>query len=430
MPQIITKNLRVFLAKEFINSFLNTSNNTMYTFIGKNTSWPDDTNPPAPAYNYFTENNAWHNIVALKKINFNDIKLVIPRIDWASGTKYTRFDDTITNLFSSNFYVLTLPEYKVYLCIDNNNNNFSFNKPTGTSTSIFQTADGYKWKYLYSLTDTDILKFLTLNYMPVNQNIDVAAASVGGQIHSFRINNGGLNFTSNPFISVKGNGKNFSGTVTLGSGVITGITINNPGNNYTYANVIITGNGSNANIQAIISPITGHGRDIFEDLGAHYVLLNTRLNYSEGNGDFPIVNEYRNIGIINNPIDSTGNIASALTLRATNKITGTILSGTFSLDENVTSNIGYSNATVLSANIETPNVVINVLSLDKQLEGNTAFSVGELITGDVSGATAKIVKIESSEFKNYSGKMLYIENREPITRAFDQAENIHIVIEF
>jgi hypothetical protein len=77
-----------------------------------------------------------------------------------------------------------LPEYNVYKCISNNFGSISTAKPSGKSTSIVQTADGYRWKYMYSLTDADLLKFLTTNYMAINVNDDVVSTAVPGTIDS------------------------------------------------------------------------------------------------------------------------------------------------------------------------------------------------------------------------------------------------------
>lgn len=430
MPQIITTNFRVYQASEFVESFADSSNNSIYTFIGKSLPWANENSPPSPENNINAEREAWQSAVALKKVNSNDVKQVIPRYDWASGTVYSRYDDRDTNLYSKQFYVLALPEYKVYLCIDNNYGNQSSIKPTGISTSIFTTADGYKWKYLYSLSDTDILKFLTRSYMPVNINNDVASAAVGGQIQSFIISNGGNDYPTNTTLTVEGNGTNFAGTPIISGGTITGVSITNPGSGYTYANVKLSLPGSNALLIPILTPYNGHGKDLHESLGAFYVTINTRLNFSEGNGDFPVLNEYRTVGLIKNPLDSNSNVASSTTLCATTKLIAAPLSGTFSLDESLVSNVNLSNVTILSANVVSPNVELHVLPLDTQLKNSVAFSVGNGITGLTSGATGRIRQVINPEVTRFTGKVLYIENRPPITRSFDQAENIHIVIEF
>ena len=44
--------------------------------------------------------------------------------------------------------------FNVYKCLDNNGNAASTVEPTGTSSSILTTGDGYKWKYMYTLSAT------------------------------------------------------------------------------------------------------------------------------------------------------------------------------------------------------------------------------------------------------------------------------------
>ena len=39
--------------------------------------------------------------------------------------------------------------------------------PTGTSTNILTTADGYKWKFMYSISASDVIKFVTSDFIPV-----------------------------------------------------------------------------------------------------------------------------------------------------------------------------------------------------------------------------------------------------------------------
>ena len=38
---------------------------------------------------------------------------------------------------------------------------------TGTSTNILTTADGYKWKFMYSISASDVIKFVTSDFIPV-----------------------------------------------------------------------------------------------------------------------------------------------------------------------------------------------------------------------------------------------------------------------
>ena len=54
----------------------------------------------------------------------------------------------------------------------------------------------------------------------------------------------------------------------------------------------------------------------------------------------------------------------------------------------------------------------------------------ESILGIVSGATAKVSSIFSSEILPNNGDVYYVENKTPITRSLDQTDLLHLVIEF
>ena len=58
------------------------------------------------------------------------------------------------------------------------------------------------------------------------------------------------------------------------------------------------------------------------------------------------------------------------------------------------------------------------------------FRNGEIIVGKTSGAAANIISNTSPEVSHDSGKIIYVENRTPVSRFPDQAENLHLVIEF
>jgi hypothetical protein len=331
-----------------------------------------------------------------------------------------------------------LPEYNVYKCISNNFGSISTAKPSGKSTSIVQTADGYRWKYMYSLTDADLLKFLTTNYMAINVNDDVVSTAVPGTIDSIVITNQGVGYASNVTSNIFGTGAQaiVSNISINSSGSLTSMTINPAytGRNYTFANVSIDRNGSNgvnAAAYAVISPVNGHGSDPLYELGAKYVMINSRLDYAEGGGDFPVVNDYRRIAIVKDPVsNTTGNIATEITLDCTSTLILANASSNFTLDEIIIGNTTNANALVVSSNIIGDNTYIRYIAPENLKFGNLIFSVGESISGNTSLTTAQIIGKSSPEVVLNTGKFLYVENRSKITRQSDQAENIHIVIEF
>ena len=436
MAQIITENFRVFNATQFVEYVADTNN--LYLFIGRPQSWDNEPTAPTPVNVPYQDTLYWSDTVALKRIIPNDFKQVVLRKNWSAGVVYYQYDNASSTLYGSNFYVLT-QDNNVYKCISNNFGTASSIKPTGTSTNVITTSDGYQWKYLYSLSDTDLLKFLTGDFMPVNLNYDVLNTAIKGTIDNFVVTNIGNNYSiaSNISVNILGDGLNARiGNVFLsGANTIDRITLNTSGSGYTFANLSIldSGGGSNATAGAIVSPINGHGSDVFTELGARYVMINTRLNYAEGAGDFPVVNDYRRIGIIKNPTsNATSTIATETTLDATITLNVSNVTGTFSLDEYISGDNTNSNAFIVSANanVASGNVTIRYITPIELFSGNIIFSAGETIRGANSLAVGTISGITPAEVKKNTGQILYVENRAKITRASDQAENIHIVIEF
>jgi hypothetical protein len=280
MAQIITENFRVFNATRFIEYVVDTNN--LYLFIGRPQGWDNEPTAPTPVNVPYQDTLYWADTVALKRIVPNDFKQVVLRKNWSAGVVYSQYDNASSTLYGSNFYVLT-QDNNVYKCISNNFGAASSVKPTGVSTNVITTSDGYRWKYLYSLSDTDLLKFLTGDFMPVNLNYDVSLTSIKGSVDNAVVINAGSSYLTNSNITViilgDGTGESIGSVLITGANTIDRIVIDNPGSNYTYANLVIQGGGGgNAIARAIVSPINGHGSDVLTELGARYVMINTRLN--------------------------------------------------------------------------------------------------------------------------------------------------------
>ena len=61
-----------------------------------------------------------------------------------------------------------------------------------------------------------------------------------------------------------------------------------------------------------------------------------------------------------------------------------------------------------------------------------SFRANETITSTVSGVTASAntSAVVGGDFLKFSGDVLYVENRSPVTRADDQIEDVKLIIEF
>ena len=171
MPSTHSKNLEIFNAKRFKESVSGSSPSNVYLTIGKTTPWPSESNPPNPTTSVVDVFNVYKNMLGGKKITGNDIRHCVPRFDWSSGRVWNQYEDYWDSLLlktpDNPFYVIT-DDFNVYKCLSNNYGAVSTVKPTSTSTSLpFQTSDKYVWKYMYSVSAEDQLKFTTPDFIPV-----------------------------------------------------------------------------------------------------------------------------------------------------------------------------------------------------------------------------------------------------------------------
>ena len=476
MAAIITEKFRLHNAKEFKQSATETGN-AMYMFIGRPLSWTDDNNPPTPVDSLNDEYDAYANMVALKKVSSTDVSHAIIRRDWTSGTAYDEYRHNYTSsntatsgastLWASTFYVVT-SDYNVYKVISNNGGANSTVMPTGTSTSILTTADGYKWKFMYSISASDVIKFVTSDFIPVktigakaavdgdvgglgsaasddnSAQWDVENGATDGTIEHARVTAGGSSYgsdgTSN--VAISGDGSSGQLTVTVSSGAITAVAINAVGSGYSVASIdnsllqtATSSTGTGASFDIIISPKNGHGADPVEELGGNYVIANSRLEYAEGSGDFPTDNDFRQIGLIVNPTDAGGNtLSTATTLSALNRLTLNSGATMPVVDDTIANAASVVSGTAVGkvVSIDSTNRYIYFLpsadavgNFNSFSATNTIFvgstSKGVISSGGVSGAYPEVSR--------NSGDIVYLENRGAVARAADQIEDIKLIIE-
>ena len=486
MPAIITDKFRIHNSEQFHEAFSESSGNTMYLGIGRPQAFATstrgdsrtnnegtDTAPVTPADNINSQHFPYDDMLAAKKITSSDITFAVPRRNWTTGTVYDvyrhdygEYATGTTTAISSNsgastlhdatFYVLTGAR-NVYKCLDNNNNANSTVEPTGTDVTILETADGYRWKYMYTLSASQQANFLSTDFMAVSTNSTVSSAAVDGAINVCKIKTAGSGGTDGTHtgIAIRGDGSSGEVSVTVTSGAVTAVTVTTPGTGYTFgtiSNAQIVAAGATgltgAEIDVIIEPKGGHGFNAVEELGGFYVMLNTSLEGTESanTSDFSVANDFRKITLIRDP-DSGGSAATTTTLRATKAVNVTGVSGTFTVDEEINqATTGAVGKVVEWDSVNNILYYIQTRHTDEGIDSNgnlTAFSGTNVITGQSSGATGTPTTTTStinsqsftsgysaSEIDADSGDILYIENRAPITRAADQTENIKLVIEF
>lgn len=169
LTDALQNNFRTAFIEEIKSAFDPISKDNYYLFFGKTSPWTDETTPPTVIDGVASHNEALRNSLFSIRIDERNTSLVIPRFDWSSGTAYDEYDDTIDlhDVGSLKKYYVLVDADRVYKCISNNNGRTSTQKPTTTDTHIFTTSDGYQWKFLYKLTETQ-KDFLTDEYIPLS----------------------------------------------------------------------------------------------------------------------------------------------------------------------------------------------------------------------------------------------------------------------
>ena len=309
-----------------------------------------------------------------------------------------------TNLFDATFYVLNSAN-NVYKVLDNNGNAQSTVEPTGTSTSILTTGDGYKWKFMYSLSASQQVNFLSTDFMAVATDSTVSSAAVDGAINIIKIKTAGSSGADGTHtgVPIRGDGSSGVCSVTVSSGAVTAVTVTTPGTGYTFAYIRVADINSagatgltGTELDVIIEPKGGHGKDAVDELGGFFVMTNTNFEGAEtsNSGDFNTTNDFRRVSIIKDP-NSGGSAATATTLRGVKAILLSGSPGSFTVDEKITQAttgavgrvVEYDSTNKILYYIQTR---FNNFGLDTN--GNlTAFSGTNTITGADSGATGNTI---------------------------------------
>jgi len=488
MAAIITEKFRQHNAEQFFESFSEASASTYYLFIGKSspfsvsTSGGDDNSPPTPNDDVVLEQHKWDSMLAAKLISSSDVVYCAPRRNWTNSTTYDMYEHDIsvsnptssgaTNLWDSTFYFMTT-EYKVYKVLDNNGGTaYSGVEPTTTSAIPFELG-GYTLQYMYTLSVSNIDKFLTSDFIPVVTDSTISTAAVNGSIDTVRITAGSGYTDGTYYTAIDGDGSSGIVEIVVSGGAIqpqgsSGTNVFAAGTGYTFATLDLTdtysdnaltlsssiGAGTGGSVTPIISPRGGHGFNAVEELGAHYVMMNTKLEQAEGD-DVTVANDFREVGIVKDPFNfGTTTVSSASTRRQSYAIKMAAAPSTdYIIDEKITQSTTGAVGRVVEWDA-TNNILYYVqerfANFGINAAGNyVAFSGANTVTGATSLAAAIPSSTASEnvtltggtvltfttgyanpELEPDSGHILYVENRRPISRASDQTEDIKIVVEF
>ena len=488
--------------------------------------------PPVPLDNQTEKYDVYDDIIAAKRITTDFARSVIRRFNWdtsanpvfdmwkpdysttpGSGGQIGKASATgATNIADAKYYLIN-SQYEVFKCLYNGETPTApsgqpvTNEPKTTpsagqgsySNGIFTedpAANGYIWKYMYTIPTDDVLRFLSTDFMPIvlpsnasRQATEAIAAGAPNAIDVVLVENAGQGLTNGTYYApIVGDGTGGVVEIVIAAGQLDSVTVTAGGSGYTYASVplqdglvngdpgwtgapvglytdagLTTGatavpaNATGA-LEVILPPQGGHGSNFEEELNAKRVMTNIRLTYAEGDGDFPVDNDFRRIGIIRDPYAAGGTTyATAPTLSGVYAVKINGATADFVADEVISQTAGAggtSYGTVVSWERDSGNAGPGGAGVLKYIQspslhtdagvvrpfensGNAISGAQSLASGTVDGTNNdQLVGVTfgsglaTPEIANNSGEIIYVENRRLITRAADQIEDIKLVIEF
>jgi len=363
-------------------------------------------------------------------------------------------------------------------------------EPRAAGTS----GDGYVWKYLYTIKPSDIVKFDSTDYMPVPDNWEtsdddasVRENAVDGGLKIVVVQNRGSGIgTANRTytkVPIKGDGSGAECTVTINNDSrVESVIVSNQGSGYSFGNVDLVAGGvpdpqTYPVLDVIIPPKGGHGADINRELGATNVLLYSRIENDVENPDFITGNEIARIGVVENPLAFGSN--QILSLEKASGVYAVRLTGigfssaTFTEDTIVQQTIGtgvtaigkvvsydqitgvlklwqertFAGFTTVGVAITNPSFGFNLnrFTGSPDTGGNLSITGGSInlnIDENFTGLSTVINNrtyylgqtfasgVSTPEVKQFSGNIIYTDNRPAITRSSNQKEDIKIILQF
>jgi len=514
MSALITDEFRLFNAENFIESVTD-PNNSYYIFIGlpnpvgegygRSLTWNAD--PVSPVDNFAYLRHTYDTMMYGRRITPGNIRRVIRRIDWVKGTRYEQYRDDYgvenvspntgsTRLYDANYYVVN-SDFRVYVCLSNGSSgsnpkgNGSEDEPSFVDTepaSAGSSGDGYIWKYLFTVSPSDVIKFDSTDYITVPSDWiesdlpQIVAIRESGdseindsQLKQIYIDEQGSGYAGGvgQELAIIGDGEGARAIIDVNSGRITNAIVAKGGKGYSWGLVdlgpINQNASSAAKLDVIIPPSRGHGFDIYQELGTDKVLVYAR--FDDSTQDFPIDTKFAQIGLLRNPTirDSTqifteNSFTSADSIKILSS-SGAVTVG--DVIEQVTVDgtakgyvVSYNEETKVLKYIQDRSLYFNPITYNNQdyagistagrklpfessgspISSNNGFlgTVDTAFNGSTETIANKSVELSveftnglaPSEINSQSGEILYLDNRPEVPRNPRQKEDVKIILEF
>ena len=448
MVAIVTDRFKLAIVDKIVTIIEDTADPT-YIGFGKSEQWDSSDTAPTPLNNLDEERKFRNGLQSVKK--YTGSSTVVPRVNWTSGTTYHGWDNQTVGYGSKDYYVIT-ENFGVYICLRGGRNNLgatvpSTVQPSGSNNDAFETADGYVWKFLYTIGEADARKFMTAAYMPVKKILSTDSNSTGAETKQFEVQgqadkqqitqiivtSAGTGYTSPPAVLITGDGdSSYAATATIdsSSGTVTKVEFDNDSTTLNYpqgydnASVELAGGGgTGALARAVISPSDGFGADPRVDLKTTRIVVHCKVEGSDS--DFVTGQDFRQIGILKGVKKTVADSDfTGITGNALKHLTLSSISSVFSKDKLLVGTT--TGAKALVDDIDSNKVFFH----QNDSTGFRAFSDGESLTeSDGTGSGVIDSAVVSPLINPHSVKLQYLNNRAPVDRSASQNEDLKIILQ-
>jgi len=442
MTSAVTNNFRNFLLDQFKGDI--ESSNRYYVGLARSEDFTASTDISSRA-EQFKLRNTLQSVKVVSNVSF-----VVPTINWNSGTVYEAYDDN--DPAQTNFYVLN-SNNEVFICIEQGMDGAyaavgSIVEPTNnTNGKTFRTSDGYKWRFMYKLSNLAISNFKTSSYIPVKTMVDSASqlsvpeeaaqrllqdAAIDGEILSIAIDGSGSGYLSFSTINITGDGDSASFSLISDGDQIKGVQVDPDGNgeflhgsSYSYAASIPT-DGTGAILRPIIAPAGGLAADPVVSLKSSALMIQLDFQGDETNTILS-ENDFGQVALIKDPkkynsdSDFTSNTGICL------KYFDIATNDEFDENELIQKQGGGAIAKVFYHDT----INNKLYYFQDQSTGFDLFDGGDTVASvEGSARSFQIVNVVNPDVDIYSGEIFYLNNiSSAIPREETQTEDIRIVIE-
>ena len=297
-------------------------------------------------------------------------------------------------------------------------------------TDITITNQGYGYSFAYieivdNGTGAGATADVSLGSIPVSLiQESIEAAAVPGTVDRINLLEIGQNYSpGDVLVTITGDGTGAEAVAFVNElGRIERVDVTNPGTGYTFAEVSfnnILGFGSGATATATVSPFYGHGANPIKELFAKTVCLS--VNLTNDTTDYFFNNDYRQLGIVKNPLN--GEMSNFMADTGTTCYVVTVDDTAVYSNDDAISTAGGGRFIVAQIKEATNEIYL--------LPVIPVITEASVLTNNRTGVTGLTINsLTEPDVINTTGEILYIENRLPINRQADQVEKIRTVINF